>query len=384
MAQSLTSFKLPQVVQPSTREVNRVRGLMIDAGMSERGWSHYSRVQVCERKLFLNRERKPETTQAGLIRGSIGHLLQAHHRVIEGFDEDSEDDDITILCGANPNDIKSLSLEHLALDTETLCLRDASVLSDPETALDQWIERNPNGRPFRNEMMRVFNAWKARPDPIARNTQTIAVETQIILDLGINTKNGEFGLFVRPNAIARHLATIELPEYEPVCVDAPGTIDHGNPIYVTRRMDHIVSKGSGRIIVDHKHTVAVDPKDANGKYAIDGGFQIFQIIGQRLWGGNFLGNQLNLISTREYRVEIPMVTHAPGAMSTMPLTIQRLANRRSYLESLYAEGKASAMDMDNKMNETGPCAGMKYGKCVFFHCCLTNNANAPLTFNQDD
>jgi hypothetical protein len=357
---------------------------MIDAGMSKRGWSHYSRIQVCERKLFLNRERKPETTQAGLLRGSIGHLLQAHHRVIEGFDADNEDEDITILCGANPSDIEALDLQHLALDSETLCLRDASILSDPETALDQWIERNPNGRPYRNEMMRVYNAWKLRPDPIARDTQTIAVETQIVLDLGRNKKTGEYGLYVRPNAVAQHLATIDLPEYEPVCVDAPGTLYHGEPIYVTRRMDHIVSKGSGRIIVDHKHTVKVDPSTANGVYAIDGGFQLFEIIGQRLWGGNFLGNQLNLISTRAYQVETPMVTRAPGAMSTMPITIERLANRSSILETLYDEGKMSAMDMDNKMNETGPCAGMKYGKCVFFHCCLTNNPNAPLTLNQDD
>lgn len=349
---------------PPQPTIKPLQGILIDASTSEAGWSKYGSFMKCPHLYSMKEHLRAQDNAPSLIMGSLGHLIQAHHRAIKAIEEWGE-----VWIGCDPKN--AITFGQAPTDNGNLLLKQRLLLTVPE-AVDSWCERNPSGWQFKHTMMNVFNKWRMKPDPIDAGSQPIAIETQIRLEIGLDAE-GRKSLFVKRDEVSLALATIELPEYEPLLLNKPGHKKHGQPIMLSRRLDLAVIRNCARVIVDHKHTSMLNPEMAQDEYAIDGGFQAFDVIGTRLWGDDFGGTQLNLIERRSpFRVETPFVRRCDNVVNNMARRMYDGAHALAELQLQTARGERKYNEWPDRVNEAGPCK-TKYGKCLLFEGCITGD-----------
>jgi len=299
---------------------------IIDAGRSDRGWSRVGNFFKCP-QLFAYGERiGVELIPADpLLKGSLGHLLQAHLHGRWGAAQGG--------CW---------------VDNEWVS--EPEQLLAPEEAATIWAEANGAQRHL-PLMLEIFDAYLDRfPEPPGR---ILAVEHQITGVLGTDP-NGEWGLWDRDN-----------PHITPTPLDMPGHPDHGKPITLTRRVDLTIRDGAGRAWVwDHKHQARVNPGKSVEAYAIDGGFTAFRILGRQVWD-NFGGLALNLIQTRK-----------PWKVARVPVPFTPWRDTH-FAEMLWrAEHEIARLDIDGtdhwcwpKAQHETTCFG-RYGGCSALRLCM--------------
>ena len=224
---------------------------------------------------------------APLLKGSLGHLLQAHQHAIWGAEQGG--------CW---------------VDNEWIDDPDCIML--PQDAAFEYCKQNPEALPFVNQMLDVFEDYIERfPIPPA----VLAVEHEIAGVLGTkpHPKTGEPNFDLYLESVYDEEAHTFSPDLDitPVTLDCEGHPDHGKPIRLTRRIDLTTRERRGAILWDHKHTSKVDPKRADDAYAMDGGFSAFRILGKQRWP-DLAEVALQLICNRKpYRVERPIVPATP-------------------------------------------------------------------------
>lgn len=352
-------------------KVDPLTGILIDASTSEEGWSSYGSFRKCPHLYSMSKRYKLHNTAGPLVMGTMGHLLQAHHRAIQVMEDGEE-----VWIGTNVKD--GLLFGHKTSANGSLKLCDPGVILSPTAALDAWCARNPAGYQYRSNMLSVFERWLRGPDKVGIGSTALAIETPITMELGTD-KEGFRSLFIKYDDVAKDIGTEPEIEYEPILLNMPGHPKHGLPIRVTRRADLIVERRGAFVIVDHKHTSMVNVAMAEDEYAVDGGFQLFDAIGIRLWGSRAEKVQLNLIERRApYSVEAPFVRRTGNVIDNMARRIYDIAHEKAALELQTMRGERLFDEWPDRVNETGPCKG-KYGKCMLFEWCITGDHNAPLT-----
>lgn len=245
--------------------------ILIDSGKSERGWSFYGSFEVCLHYGALVNFDARNDTAPPLVRGTLGHVAQAHL--------------------------------HARWQAQQMKVS-PDVFYEPEAAMEEWCRRNPEGVEHFDLMREVFRRYLAkRPEPPGR---IIAVEHPIKAVFG--TLGDQWGLWVvhpqwadwltrawrtgdpKPHAVVGGEIAISP-------LNVPGHPDHGGPVFLTRRLDLIVERRSGAVdIVDHKHKASVTGKTAL-QYAMDGQFAAARIFGHQLYGKRFGRCTVNSIQT---------------------------------------------------------------------------------------
>lgn len=311
--------------------------ILIDTGMSPRGWSYYGNFARCPHLFALVRLGGYNEQTEPLIKGTMGHITQAHLHVRWQCEQ----------TGQNPD-----------------------AYYTPEDALWEWVGAHPEGKPFHALMIEVFRRYVARyPQPPGK---IIGVEHMLRGVIGYC--NGVWGLWTLADgqdwfdlpwrtggALPRHVSGVEI---QPTCINMPGSPIDGEPVLVTKRIDLIVEDKAGYVHVwDHKNTVSdVSPKRAE-KYAMDAQFAITRVLSSQRYGKRFGQSLLNLIELKDpWRVARP----------TLPPTPYRdtlLANNTYFR----AQGIAQLMrDFPNPhhwpMTEHELACSHRYGDCAF----LTN------------
>lgn len=199
--------------------------VLIDTGMSARGWSYYGNFVRCPHLFALTRLAGLQDTSDALVKGTMGHVTQAH-----------------------------LHARWMAQQSG----QDPNVYYTPEDALWEWVMHHPEGRPFHPLMLEVFRRYVARyPEPPGR---ILGVEHLVRGVVGF--KGGAFGLWTladadpfdlswrAPGPPPRHISGVEIM---PVCVTVPGSPIDGEPIMVTKRIDLTVQDKAGLVYPwDHK------------------------------------------------------------------------------------------------------------------------------------
>ena len=322
--------------------------ILIDAGMSSRGWSRIGTFFRCPQLFAYQRRLNMEMIPAAaLTRGSMGHVMQAHQHAIWGCQQGG--------C-------------HVGDDYMT----DASTLLSPEDSVHAWVEQYGEGAEFIDEMVETFRRYMAKfPEAPGR---IVAVEYPIMAVLG--TKQGEWGLWVvHPDELdtpldVAHFKAVDGHKIEPTPLNCPGHPDSGKAIALTRRLDLVTRDTTGRVYIwDHKHNARVQANKSTDGYAIDGGFAAFRIMGKQIWGDEFGGVMLNLIQrTPPWTVARPMVPATPH-------------RDRHFAKMLWrAEHELARLDRDGddfwewpKVQNESSCVG-RYGKCSGIKLCFYGEA----------
>jgi hypothetical protein len=322
--------------------------LLIDAGKSRRGWSRIGQFTKCPQLFaYTNRLDVPLIPASALTRGSMGHVIQAHQHAIWGAEQGG------VLVDTSYHD-------------------DPSVFMEPHDALVAWCDAN-GGHEFVERMFDVFDNYMVEyPEPPGR---VLAVEWP--MDAVIGKKEGQWGLWVidpdEADKVDQRVETIlaydrKLIEVTPL--NMPGHLDHGKPIYVSRRCDMVVEEAGGQVFIwDHKHQARVSQGKSIEGYAIDGGFALFRHMGQQVYGDAFGGLRLNLIqTTTPHKIARP--------------TVPRTPHRDTHLAQMlwHSEHQIASMDMNmpdlwqwpKAMHET-TCVG-RYGSCGGIKLCYYGEA----------
>jgi hypothetical protein len=259
---------------------------LIDTGPSGNGWSFYGDFHLCMHYGALARIASIPDMSEPLVKGTMGHILQAHQHARWQAEQERTDPD---------------------------------AFYPPEMALDIWLMQHPEGLPFRDVMIETFRRYMARyPDPPGR---VIGVETPVKAVFG--TMEGVWGLWAvhptwhdwftrawRPGDPLPWGAVGKV--IEPTLLDLPRSPNHQAPVIVTRRIDLVISDRAGRIYAwDHKHKARVTGQDARD-YAMDGQFATTRVMAAQIWGSRFEQATLNLIQVGEpWTVKRPTVPATP-------------------------------------------------------------------------
>lgn len=309
--------------------------ILIDAGMSQKGWSRIGSFCKCPQLYAYQRILGIKLIPAdALTRGTMGHVLLAHQHAIWGAEEGG-------------------------VWVDEKYHEDPSVFFSPEDAVVEWCDQN-GGHEHLDRMIGTFNNYMTYyPE---RPGRSVAVEYPVSAILGY--VDGVWGLWVEStlgSGVTPKEKTIEVTP-----LDVPGHDDHGKPVRLTRRLDLVVEDRLGRTYVwDHKNQARVQPNRSVDAYAIDGGFAAFRIMGRQLYE-NFGGVTLNLLQTTEpFKAARPSVPPTPHRDS-------HFAEMLWHYEHELARLEVSGMDpwkWPKTMHETacygryGPCSGIKL--CFF-------------------
>tara|TARA_R110002020_G_scaffold225717_8_gene435852 strand:+ start:5746 stop:6603 length:858 start_codon:yes stop_codon:yes gene_type:complete len=277
----------------------------------------------------------------------MGHVMQAHLHAIWGAQQGG--------CWAGDEWID-----------------DPDSLLSPEDAVVAWCDLY-GGHEYLDRLLETYRRYVAKhPEPPGR---ILGVEFEIFGVLGWRIKGDEksWGLWAldpqskvpdlhKPHdeLVGAHGTTVV-----PTPLDCPGHKDHGNPVYISRRIDLAIHSRGQSWIWDHKHQARVQPGRSIDAYAIDGGFSAFRILGKQLYP-DFGGLILNLIQTQDpWKVARPSVPPTPHRDNHMGALLWRAEHDLARLD----QEKLNHWEWPKSMNEVscygryGPCGGLDL--CAF-------------------
>lgn len=250
--------------------------------MSSRGWSFYEKDAHCPALPFAVRQGQGngggfDSSAPALVKGSIGHLMQAHHLAREGCRQGG------VFVGGEWS-------------------TDEGDWLPPEEAAHEYCQDRDDWR-FFDEMVETFRGHVAcRPHSLGR---ILAVETEHFGVIG--TKAGQWGYWVvdplmadwlkRP--VAEHPADglMAVDGESIICdpLDVEGHREHGFPVWMSRRDDADIDMSRGIFIVDHKHKGFVNAKEIVAEYSMEDGMCAFRHIGSQVYGPKFGGVAVHAI-----------------------------------------------------------------------------------------
>ena len=284
--------------------------VLIDSGVSSRGWSYYGKFARCPRlfayeyKLDLALGDSDGFTRGSMTHTGLAHLyarwsIELHGRALVGTDEG---------------------------------LRELTSMSDlmlPEEAIEAWVAKHERGANYLDRIVTTLRAYRAaKPTPPPR---IIGVEVELKGVLGFVA--GRWGLW-EGNGLSEALG-IERTQADVTPLDCPGHPDHGQPIFITRRADLIVADEAGVVeIIDHKAHAHVSVARAKEEYVMEGGWAPFRILGRQLWGNRYSGRVLlNLVqTTKPYTIKEVAVPATPFRDAQFPAFLYRLAHEIAQAE----------------------------------------------------
>lgn len=241
-----------------------MKTVLIDAGMSLRGHSHYAPPNQClfGRRLAQEFEQK---SSPPLLIGSLGHVVQAHHHAKIGLKVNGQ---VTVNGKVHTED----------------------VFLDPMDALDAFCSIYPEHEPYRNLVTDTYVKYTLKPP---RMSTPYEVETELAGVVG--KKNGEFGYWmVRDDVWGELTAEVKkLPANDGKIIEVTplgikGHPDSNKPVFLTRRLDLVCRDGRGVVdVIDHKHKQNIYGKPAS--YIADMGFVAIWALSMQRWGAK-LGN----------------------------------------------------------------------------------------------
>lgn len=327
--------------------------ILIDAGMSRRGWSRIGQHFKCPQLFaYTKRMNLDLIPAAALTKGSMGHVIQAHQHAIWGAEQGG--------C-----------------IVDTTYYDDPSVFMEPEEALHEWCDRY-GGHEYLDLILDVFRDYMTKhPEPPGR---VLAVEAPMDAVLGV--KGGQWGLWLidpaHANRLEDEIEVIPAHDGELITItplNYPGHPNHGKPVFISRRSDLEVQRRGKDWIWDHKHQARVSPNESKDAYAIDGGFAFFRLMGAQKYGKKFGGLTLNLIQTRTpfrvSRVGVPKTPHRDTHLADLLWHEEhRLAHHDVTMPDLWRWPKA--------MHET-VCKG-RYGACGGLKMCFFGERGVGATY----
>ena len=338
--------------------------ILIDAGRSQRGWSRVGQFLTCPQKFaYDQRLGLALIPSAPLVRGSMGHVLQAHQHAIWGCQQGG--------CWVDDQ-----------------WHTDPDAFLSPEDAMYAWCDQNQDGYDHADRMLETFRRYMAKhPEAPGR---ILAVEYPITAVLGMRLNRAapgqNWGLWVIDPAEVPRLNDPDIDIDKPLKgfhgdpihvtpLDCPGHRDHNRPVFMSRRLDLAVGDSTDRAwIWDHKHQAYVKTGSSTDAYSVDGGFAAFRIMGQQVWDGRdgrkrFGGLTLNLIQTQEpWRVARPNVPPTPHRDGHFAALLWRAEHEIARLD-------ASGLNLWTwpKMMNESQCMG-RYGACAGLDLCRYGEA----------
>ena len=330
---------------------------LINASRSARGWSRIGTFIKCPMLFAVGNRLDVDLWGGATDKGSLGHVAQAHQHAIWGMEQAQVDGKPT-----------------LAGDRE-LTADDIDSLYDAEEAMQAYCEANPRGWDHIPLMVEVFRRYiAAYPEPPGR---IVAVEAQMKAVCGVRAADDgdRWGLWVVPPdtplydpiSVVNSIPDPETGEIYPIHVtplNVPGHARHGTPVWVTRRLDLSIARGQTVEIWDHKHQANVAVGKSTTAYAMDGGFALFRLMGQQMYGRRFGGLRVNLIQTQEpWAVRRAYLKPTPHRDSHLANLIWSAEHRLANVEM----STPNYWEWPKTMNET-VCYG-RYGACKAYNLC---------------
>lgn len=318
--------------------------ILIDAGKSDAGWSFWGPAFQCDQKWFLINVLglKFGSTEALTI-GSMGHTGIAHHYA-------------------------RTEAARKGLDFEGQWIEDPDFFLDPEEAIREWARRRERegveAECYIHIAFDLLRRYRQR-EPYVSDT-VIAVERQEKLTLGYNA-DGDYGLWIDEYLDEPHL--LECPGLEEP-VAGITTLQHGQPIIVTKRFDGVMRHRADGLdyIWDHKVTAGGIGKTRAMQYAMDGQFAVNRIIGRQLYGDRFGGVVLNLVQRRDpWGVSRQFVPDTPYRDAQFARQLH--AKAYSLANQLVAHRKGDQLPGDWEMTQNEVVCYHRYGKCGAFELC---------------
>lgn len=271
--------------------------LLVDSGPSPRGWSYYQPYFRCLKLGGLLRAGLLDDRSDALTRGTMGHIGLGH-----------------------------LHLRWMAQQQG----KDAGMYYDPESAIEAWCERHPEGNAHKSDMIETIRRYTAkfRTPPGQR---ILGVEMAFSAVLG--HKAGAFGLW----ALDANSATVFNESWRPghpppIAVDgqpvAPACLPSSEPIRVTRKLDLVYEEGRGNVCVrDFKCTAGDVSASRADAYAMDGQFAVTRIIAAQVWGARFGFNTIQLVKTNApWTVKAHTVPATPWRDALFPQQLYQKAH----------------------------------------------------------
>lgn len=348
--------------------------LLIDAGPSRAGASYYGEALRCLQHFAYRHRMQPRGlltapqanslgSASALIMGSLVHTALAHHLVRS---ELTRPDRLpSVLVGTSNG-------HHWVSDPDAVL--------PPHEAVREWVTRNGTGHEFIEQVDAVYFNY-ARFHPILR-AHVAAVETEMVAVLGMaETSVGPtWDVWVleddqprTPDGLTFEAKGGGVVRAEPL--DCPGHVNHGKPIFVTRRADLITLDPVAKMraaIVDHKTTSSQSLAALAPAYAADLGFGLFWRMGQQAfhpdvgWLGaqGFRGVFINILQKREpFGVRVAKVPCTPARNQNLARDIFTIMHRIASLDVATEAGDMSYKDWPKASSEMvcthryGPCGG---------------------------
>jgi len=262
-----------------------------------------------------------------LIRGTMGHLMQAHQHARWGAAQGG--------CWAG--------------DT---WVEDPDELLDPYQAIDEYCKLHPRAMSYLGDMVTTFDKYMEQyPEPLGR-----VLGVEYLVQAHVGTSQGEYVFWVEGS---------EKPaDFEPCTVpyiNRQGQLV-GRPMSITRRIDLLTEKRGRTWIWDHKHQASVALGRSKDGYTMDGGFGVFRIMGQQLFGSSFGGVYLNLVQRLDpWKVVQVAVPPTPWRDKHLPWMIAEAEERLATLEP------RDPWQWPKAQSET-VCVG-RYGACKALNLC---------------
>lgn len=301
--------------------------ILIDAGPSPRGWSFWGDRLGCPFKASLTGRLGFRVNRDPLLRGSLGHVAQAH---LHGQWGAEQPDGVEVGVPGTPGQWPA----------PTQRVTDPRALLSPADAISEACRREPAMSDFHAGIALTLAKYVKRFGwPPGR---ILAVEVPATLVLG--TCRGVWGLWLidpltRDGVRFRHVdgstvtaTPLDCPGLERTgdpAEDAHIPHYHGDPLFLTRRRDLDVHSDQA-YIWDHKHIGRMQASAAMTWYRTEGGFAAFHIIGRQLYGADFGGVKVNLIQhTAPWARELRAVPPREAAIAALPRDIWRAAHEQA-------------------------------------------------------
>lgn len=324
----------------------------INASMSRRGGSRIGKFEECPTRFYKDRygpvHARAENGGAGASKGSIGHVMMAHH-LLHAATEAGEAPEV------NGEVVKDSSDYRLPVDAgidyaDTHGLKTfVPVITE---AYKSWVMSRIGYRNIATHIeSETFGVFGWRRDQWG----LWAVPASVVDELSPSAENPT------PPKVLPHITRGDI-EIDPL--NAPGHEEHGWPVWISRRRDAVWRTPNGSIeTVDHKFLYDSYPKNVWTSYGSDKYLKVMWALDSQEFGRKY--NNLWLLAIQN---------RPPHKVNYIGMKPSRRALQAAFHHIFDLEHQQARLYAEDPSGETWPmgcgliCAN-KYRVCGYFRAC---------------